>query len=86
MGSAVNTMTLNEAVVDIETEEITDVDRATRKRRYNDENFIPGTISHQKLWNVENLRGKIRAFVLVKYSLFQIPALFACQCFPWYDE
>ena len=65
MGSAVDTTTLKEEVVDIVTEEITDVDRATRKRRYSDGNFIPGTISHQKLGNVENLRGKIHAFVLV---------------------
>ena len=59
MGSAVDTATLKEAAVDIATEEITDVDRATeeitdvdratRKRRYSEGNFIPGTISHQKL-------------------------------------
>ena len=45
----VDTATLKEVAVDIATEEITDVDRATRKRRYSDGNFIPGTISHQKL-------------------------------------
>ena len=49
MGSAVDTATLKEAAVDIATEEITDVDRATRKHRYSDGNFIRGTISHQKL-------------------------------------
>ena len=59
MGSAIDTATLKEVAVDIAmeeitdvdraTEEITDVDRATRKRRYSDDNFIPGTISHQTL-------------------------------------
>ena len=51
--------------VDIATAEITNVDTTTSKRRYSDGKFILLPISHQKVWNVENLRGKTRAFVIV---------------------
>ena len=60
-----DTATLNEEGIDIATEEITNVDTATSKRRYSDGKFILLPILHQKVWNVENLRGKIHAFVLV---------------------
>ena len=63
-----DTATLKEEGVDIATAEITNVDTATSKRRYNDDTFILLPISHQKVWNVENLRGKTRAFVLVFYT------------------
>ena len=60
-----DTATLKEEGVDIAMAEITKVDIAMTKRRYSDGKFILLPISHQKVWNVENLRGKTRTFVLV---------------------
>ena len=60
-----DTATLKEEGVDIATTEITNVDTVTSKSRYSDGKFILLPISHQKVWNVENLRGKTGAFVLV---------------------
>ena len=66
-----DTATLKEEGVDIATAEITNVDTATSKRRYSDGKFILLPISHQKVWNVENLRGKTRAFVLVYNAIWK---------------
>ena len=41
------------------------VDTAMARRGYSDASFLLHRILHQKVRNVENLRGKIRAFVLV---------------------
>ena len=41
------------------------MDTATARRGYSDASFLLHRILHQKVRNVENLRGKIRAFVLV---------------------
>ena len=41
------------------------VDTVTARRGYSDASFLLLPILHQKVRNVENLRGKIRAFVLV---------------------
>ena len=49
------------------------VDTAMARRGYSDASFLLHWILHQKVRNVENLRGKIRAFVLVpkhRSSLF----------------
>ena len=61
-----DTVTLKEEGIDIVTENITIVNTATSKRRYSDGKFILLPILHQNVWNVENLRGKIHAFVLVE--------------------
>ena len=42
------------------------MDIATARRGYNDASFLLHRILHQKVRNVENLRGKISAFVLVR--------------------
>ena len=60
-----DTATLKEEGVDIATEKTTIIDTATSKRRYSDGKFILLPILHQNVWNMENLRGKTRAFVLV---------------------
>ena len=41
------------------------VDIAMSRHGYSDTSFLLHRILHQKVRNVENLRGKIRAFVLV---------------------
>ena len=41
------------------------VDTVMARHGYNDASFLLHPILHQKVRNVENLRGKIRAFVLV---------------------
>ena len=41
------------------------VDTATARRGYRDALFLLHRILHQKVRNMENLCGKIRAFVLV---------------------
>ena len=46
------------------------VDTAMARRGYSDALFLLNRILHQKVRNVENLRGKIRAFVLV--IIFQV--------------
>ena len=51
--------------IDIATGKTYIVDTAMSKRRYSDGKFISLPILHHKVWNVENLRGKIHAFVLV---------------------
>ena len=43
------------------------VDTATARHGYSDASFLLHRILHQKVRNVESLRGKIRAFVLVRY-------------------
>ena len=64
-----DTATLKEEGVDIATEKIIIVDTAMSKHRYSNGKFILLPILHQKVWNVENLRGKIHAFVLVAIPL-----------------
>ena len=44
------------------------VDTMTSRRGYSDASFLLHRILHQKVRNVENLHGKIRAFVLVSNS------------------
>ena len=44
------------------------VDTATARCGYSDASFLLHRILHQKVRNVENLHGKIRAFVLVRWS------------------
>ena len=48
------------------------VDTAMARREYSDASFLLHRILHQKVINVENLRGKIRAFVLV-YCILLYP-------------
>ena len=59
--------------VDTATSKSPGVDTATARRGYSDTSFLLHWILHQKVRNVENLCGKIRAFVLVpkhRSSLF----------------
>ena len=51
--------------VDIATDKSPCVDTATIRRGYSDASFLLLPILHQKLRNMENLSGKIHAFVLV---------------------
>ena len=51
--------------VDTATTKSLDVDIAIARHGYSDTSFLLHRILHQKVRNVENLRGKIRAFVLV---------------------
>ena len=51
--------------MDIATSKSLGVDTATARRGYSDASFPLHRILHQKVRNVENLRGKIRSFVLV---------------------
>ena len=51
--------------VDTATSKSPGVDTATARRGYSDASFLLLPILHQKVRNMENLRGKIRAFVLV---------------------
>ena len=51
--------------VDTETSKSPGVDTATSRRGYSNASFLLHRILHQKVRNVENLHGKIRAFVLV---------------------
>ena len=53
--------------VDTATAKSPVVDTVTARRGYSDASFLYHRILHQKVRNIENLRGKIRAFVLVKY-------------------
>ena len=46
------------------------VDTTTARCGYSDSSFLLHRILHQKVRNVENLRGKIRAFVLVIVFIF----------------
>ena len=65
-----DTATSKSLGVDTETSKSPGVDTATARRGYSDASFVLHRILHQKVRNVEKLRGKIRAFVLVKkYSL-----------------
>ena len=50
---------------DTVTSKSPDIDTATARRGYSDASFPLHQILYQKVRNVENLRGKIRAFVLV---------------------
>ena len=51
--------------MDTETFKSPGVDTATARRGYSNASFLLHQILHQKVRNVENLHGKIRAFVLV---------------------
>ena len=51
--------------VDTATYKSLGVDTAMARHGYSDASFLLHRILHQKVRNVENLRGKIRAFVLV---------------------
>ena len=51
--------------VDTATAKSPGMDTATARCGYSDASFLLHRILHQKVRNVENLRGKIRAFVLV---------------------
>ena len=51
--------------MDTMTDKSPGVDTAMARRGYNDASFLLLPILHQKVRNVENLHGKIRAFVLV---------------------
>ena len=61
----VDTATATSPGMDIATATSSGVDIATARRGYSDALFLLHRILHQKVRNVENLRGKIRAFVLV---------------------
>ena len=54
--------------MDTATTESPGVDIVTTRRGYSDASFLLHRILHQKVRNMENLRGKIRAFVLVIIS------------------
>ena len=62
-----DTATSSSLAVDTATDKTPSVDTATARRGYSDASFLLLPILHQKVRNVENLRGKIRAFVLVMY-------------------
>ena len=51
--------------MDTSTAKSSGVDTATARRGYNDASFLYIGFYHQKVRNVENLCGKIHAFVLV---------------------
>ena len=61
----VDTTTPKSPSVDTATAKSPGVDIATARRGYSDASFLYIGFYHQKVRNVENLRGKIRAFVLV---------------------
>ena len=63
-----DTMMSKSLGVDTEMSKSPDVDTATARCGYSDASFLLHRILHQKVRNVENLRGKIRAFVLVRES------------------
>ena len=60
-----DTATSKSLGMDTETSKSPCVDIATTRRGYSDASFLLHQILHQKVRNVENLRGKIRPFVLV---------------------
>ena len=74
--------------MDTETSKSPSVDTVTARRGYNDALFLLHQILHQKVRNVENLRGKIHAFVLVytwSFSIYIVHnseelRLFSCHC------
>ena len=61
----VDTATGKSLNVDTATAKSPGVDTSTARRGYSDASFLYIGFYHQKVRNVENLRGKIRAFVLV---------------------
>ena len=65
----VDTATSKSLNVDTATAKSPGMDTATARRGYSDAPFLLHRILHQKVRNVENLRGKICAFVLVINSL-----------------
>ena len=58
-------MTSKSLGVDTETSKSLDMDIEMARHGYNNASFLLHRILHQKVRNVENLRGKICAFVLV---------------------
>ena len=61
-----DTKTSKSLGMDTKTSKSPGVDTAMTRRGYNDASFLLHRILHQKVRNVENLRGKVHAFVLVK--------------------
>ena len=61
----VDTATAKSLNVDTATPKSPGVDTATARRGYSDASFLLLPIFHQKVRNMENLHGKICAFVLV---------------------
>ena len=55
--------------MDTETSKSPGVDIVMARRGYSDASFLLHQILHQKVRNVENLRGKIHTFVLVEAHL-----------------
>ena len=60
-----DTATSKSLGVDTATSKSPGMDTAMARRGYSDASFPLHRILHQKVRNVENLRGKIHAFVLV---------------------
>ena len=60
-----DTATSKSLGMDIAMSKSLGVDTVMARRGYSDTSFLLHQILHQKVRNVENLRGKIRAFVLV---------------------
>ena len=65
----VDTATGKSLNMDTATAKSPGMDTMTARRGYSDASFLYIGFYHQKVRNVENLRGKIRAFVLVRYLL-----------------
>ena len=61
----VDTSTSKSPGMDTATAKSPGVDTATARHGYNNASFLLHRILHQKVRNMENLRGKIRAFVIV---------------------
>ena len=55
--------------MDTSTAKSPGVDTATARRGYSDASFLLLWILYQKVRNMENLHGKISAFVLVKVGM-----------------
>ena len=64
--------------VDTATATSSGVDIATARRGYSDASFLLHRILHQKVRNVENLRAKIHAFVLVVVGC--VPPMVKYKC------
>ena len=71
-----DTATSKSLGVDTATSKSPGVDTATARCGYSDASFLLHRILHQKVRNVENLCGKIRAFVLVRLDVIASSFMF----------
>ena len=61
--------------MDTEMSKSLGVDTVTARRGYSDASFLLHRILHQKVRNVENLRGKIRTSVLVTQGTWELKSI-----------